>query len=391
MARRGQVTPQPGTPGTAYAGVPTTAPTSDPYHNADGTWIDAGVTTDANGVTSKNYNPGQPADVVQTYGTGGAIAAKAESAIGDAYNFAAGDPRGQKEAYDAAGKAYQDLGSNVQGQYNGLDTKIQGYFGAADADLAAQRANPATQQEQAFRLAQGAARQPTKEEGYADYLAGTIQDPTKQESLAANDTYGGNLTDVEQLYQERKGGNDPAAAYEDSRAQRAIDNRAAAGGGYNSGAGIRNVSDYYANVGAQRSNQLASLAGASSSAAGQRAGYRENLASGADTSRLNVNNAYGQAGQGADSSRLAVNNAVTNASQGASKEQSDYFSGVSKQSSDLAFSKAGISKDLGDKAIEAYKNGQVASIQAYLAKAGVDAKALQALNESLNTAVKLGA
>lgn len=345
----------------------------------------------------------------------------------DAYNWASGNPQGQKDAYQKAGQSYGDLGTNVQNQYGNLNDLTQSYFSgttnqtkqkqsdqrlnqleakrkantASDAELTElaglqknahssgytqdpttgqwtapaggnpsavaadangpispdqalkdQVANKSTQLQDYYKFMQGQAGKPTNEEDFYSGIKGSY----------------GDLTNEETLYNERKSGTDPAAAYEDKRATEALDAAAAARGGYNSGAALRSTSDYYSNVGAQRSKQLADLAAGADSSRSKKLGDYEGAASGADTSRNQVNTTLGTAASGA------------------SKEQSDYYSGISNQATKLAADKAGISQDILAKGIEAYQSGQVASIDAYLAKAGVDAKTIAAFNQTLNAA-----
>ena len=346
----------------------------------------------------------------------------------DAYNWAAGNPKGQKDAYQQAGQGYSNLGSNVQNQYGNLNDLSQSYYSGttnqtkqsqSDARLnqleAKRKATDGTQisdaelnelstlQQQAYKngytqdkstgqwtapaggnptanaadangpispdqaLKNQTANQSTQLQDYYKYMQGQAGQQTNQEQFYSGikGSYG-DLTNEETLYNERKGGNDPAAAYQDQRATQALDNAAAARGGYNSGAALRSTSDYYANANAQRSQQLAQLAG------------------GADASRATKLSGYENAAGGADTSRANVNNSLGNAASGASKEQSDYYSGISNQATKLAADKAGISQDILSKGIEAYQSGQVASIDAYLAKAGVDAKAIAAFNSTLS-------
>lgn len=428
--------PARGRAGTAYA---PSDPNDPQAYQTNGVYSTGNLQQLPSGGYGAWYAPGQTHDVIKTYGTGGSLAAGAWNFAGDAYNWASGNPRGQKEAYDAAAKGYQDLGNTAGQMYRNLNTESQGYYDPAWAAYRDQQNNRSTQQGDYYSYMQGqaagptndetalgafkdAAGRPTAEEDYLGYARDAAGRPTNAENSLdyfknnrLNDTYGTQLSDVEQLYNERKGGYDPAAAYEDQRATDALNTQFAARGGYNSGAGIRSIGDYYSNVGAQRSKQLADLAGQSSSAAVNRANYREGLANdyfsqsqGADTSRLAVNNAYGEASSRAgasrrdvneaygtaanraDASRNQVNTTLGNAATGASKEQSDYYGGLTDNATKLASQQAGIDSDLGSKAIEAYKSGQVASIQAYLAKAGVDAKAIQAFTDSLKTVVDVG-
>lgn len=65
---------------------------------------------------------------------------------------------------------------------------------------------------------------------------------------------------LDQWFNERASGTDPAYEYETKRGLTSLDNAAAARGGYNGGASMQQDSDYLANMGAQREGQLDSLA-----------------------------------------------------------------------------------------------------------------------------------
>lgn len=105
------------------------------------------------------------------------------------------------------------------------------------------------------------------------YSKGALDDFTK--SL-------GDSTYSEQRYKQMSTGQDPAAAYQDSRALKALDRRAAAGGYFNSGGGMRLNADYLSNVGAQRSQQLSALAGQADESRLGAYGLRSNMSSGMD-------------------------------------------------------------------------------------------------------------
>lgn len=148
-----------------------------------------------------------------------------------------------------------------------------------------------------------------------------LSGPGASENLYNSQTYGRGPTDVEQLYSERKGGNDPAAAYQDQRATEQINNQLAARGRYNSGPGVREISDYLANANAQRSQQLAGLSEASSGAAGQRAGYMAGLAGQTDQNRLSATSLRGQLAQNADSMNLQGRNYLGGLASGVDSNQ----------------------------------------------------------------------
>lgn len=162
---------------------------------------------------------------------------------------------------------------------------------------------------------------PGQQQAYFDYMKGQV----------------GGLTNEEQLYNERKSGNDPAAAYQDQRATDQINKQLAARGRFNSGPGVRQVSDYLANANFQRSQQLASLAG------------------------------------GADNSRLGLDNAYNNAASGASGEQSKYFKDLTTGYQNANQSMADTFGHFADEGEQAYRDGQMAKYEAQLAASGVDA------------------
>lgn len=161
-------------------------------------------------------------------------------------------------------------------------------------------------------------------------------------------------TNQEDLYNARKGGTDPAAAYEDQRATEQINTQLAARGRFNSGSGVRQVSDYLANANAQRSHDLGLLAG------------------------------------GADSSRNALNTTYGGAAKGASGEQSDYFNGVMDSSQKLAQAKADTFGHYSDRGSDQYSAGQWAKIEAQLQKSGVDAATIAQLKKDIGSGIKLG-
>lgn len=69
---------------------------------------------------------------------------------------------------------------------------------------------------------------------------------------------------LESWFNMRAGGNDPAYEYAMRRGGDSIDTRMSAGGSFNSGARAQQLSDYAANMGAQRMGQLDALAGGAS-------------------------------------------------------------------------------------------------------------------------------
>lgn len=69
---------------------------------------------------------------------------------------------------------------------------------------------------------------------------------------------------LENWFNRRASGTDPAYEYTMGRGMDAIDNRMAAGGSFNSGARGQQLSDFGANMGAQRMSSLDSLAGGAS-------------------------------------------------------------------------------------------------------------------------------
>lgn len=69
---------------------------------------------------------------------------------------------------------------------------------------------------------------------------------------------------LENWFNARASGTDPAYEYAMDRGMDSIDDRMAAGGSFNSGARGRQISDFAANMGAQRLGQLDALAGGAS-------------------------------------------------------------------------------------------------------------------------------
>jgi hypothetical protein len=69
---------------------------------------------------------------------------------------------------------------------------------------------------------------------------------------------------LQQWFGERANGTDPAYEYTTGRGIKALDNAAAARGGFNGGASMQQDSDYLANMGAQRQGQLDTLAAGAS-------------------------------------------------------------------------------------------------------------------------------
>jgi hypothetical protein len=228
----------------------------------------------------------------------------------------------QKAGYRQAATDYGNIGAGAKNDFGYLSKKANSQFDPAWAAYKAQQGN-----------------RPGQQQNYFDQLGAYANGPT----------------DTETLYNERKSGNDPAAAYEDQRAIAAINNQLAARGGYNSGAGTRLISDYLANAGAQRSQQLAGLAGA------------------ADQSRLGLENAYGSAAAGA------------------SGEESKYFGDLTNEATTIGGKQAGITSELGTAGIQANTEGKIAAVQAQLAAAGVDAQTIQAITNNLLAAAKTGA
>lgn len=223
-----------------------------------------------------------------------------------------------------------------------------------DQAILNQQANRPTQLQDYYAMlnAHGA---PTQQQDYYNYITGQV----------------GKNTNTEDLYNARKGGYDPAAEYEDARAVKAINDQAAARGGYNSGASTRAINDYYANVGAQRSHDLASLAGA------------------ADAGRSGLYSAYGNAANSAGGAESDYYNLLGHAAGGASGEESDYYRGLTSAATDIARGKAGIVQDTAAAAGKVFSDAQFEKIQAELKKAGVDVSQIKNDKESLQTIISL--
>lgn len=301
-------------------------------------------------------------DYALTIGTGGLYGA-GKLAYDKAY---AGPAQEQKQGYYTAGQQSAQLGQQQRDWYQQQGQQALGYFSGANDTVATPRVgvggdswanhggagnigqmftlsrNPNAPLSPDQALMNQANNRPTQQQDYFNFMKGQA----------------GQQTNQEQLYNERKNGTDPAAAYQDQRAIDAINQQLAARGRYNSGPGVRQVSDYEANINAQRAQQLASLAG------------------GADSSRLGLDTAYGTAASGA------------------SGEQSKYFGDLTGAAQNLAQAKADTFGHYSDQAGQAYSQGQLAQIEANLAASGVDAATIHQFMTDLGSvtggAVKLG-
>jgi hypothetical protein len=113
--------------------------------------------------------------------------------------------------------------------------------------------------------------------GFKGYAPGAgrqdPRDPASQEvaknRIAARGAPGGGGTEsgggiLENWFNARATGTDPASEYAMKRGMNAIDDRMSAGGSFNSGVRGQQISDYAANVEAQRMGQLDALAGGAS-------------------------------------------------------------------------------------------------------------------------------
>lgn len=197
---------------------------------------------------------------------------------------------------------------------------------ASGPDAVAQRyqqrqAGPQTGMLDAYAQREMQAGIPGASKSVFDSSNGMLSQPGYSENLFNADKYGTGQTDVEQLFAQRRDGSDPAAAYMDQRAMEAINNQLAARGRFNSGPGVRQISDYLANANAQRSQQLAGLAQASSTAAGQRANYRSALAGQTDSSRLQATGLRGQLANASDSINLQGRNYLGGLASGVDSNQ----------------------------------------------------------------------
>jgi hypothetical protein len=258
----------------------------------------------------------------------------------------------QKAAYQEAGDSSAKLGSEQRDWYGQQGQQALSYFSGGDYaygnggtagdparggyDYAAAHGLPSPAANRPISpdqaLINQANNRPQQQQQYFDYMKGQA----------------GGLTNQEQLYNERKGGYDPAQAYEDQQATQQINRQLAARGMYNSTGGVRQITDYQANIGAQRSKALA------------------DLASGADTSRLGLDQAYG------------------GAAQGASGEESKYFNDLTNNSTNLANDKASVFQHYSDLGGSAYQQGKAAQIEAILAMRNVDpASRQQMVNDIL--------
>lgn len=104
--------------------------------------------------------------------------------------------------------------------------------------------------------------------GGHDYTTGPPAKKTtsQQQPTAAPNPYGTESGPgiLESWFNQRAAGTDPAYEYAMRRGGDAIDSRMAAGGSYNSGARGQQLSDFAANMAAQRMGQLDTLAGGAS-------------------------------------------------------------------------------------------------------------------------------
>lgn len=219
----------------------------------------------------------------------------------------------------------------------------------ADDALRNQMRNPSMYQRNFYNQMTQPGARPTQQQTYFDYMQGQVGDPTNLESL----------------YSERKAGGNQYEDYEDKRATDAINRAMAARGGFNSGNARRGITDYYANVGAQRDRDLASLAGA------------------ADASRLGLSNAYGGSASGASGEQRGYFSDVGDAARGASGEQSDYYKSLTSGAFDLSKAKADLYADFAARGGQAYSEGELANIEAKLAAAGVDAATIKAFMQDV--------
>ncbi len=310
---------------------------------------------------------------------------KTKQYAGDAFNSAGnagagfyesfwGKPaRDQKNAIHNAGQTELGFGQDAQNYYTGQNQQIQSdYYGKAQSDLDAYRAYGSFGKNEATQLKQADSNKPTQAQDFYTQLqdtGGSHQQQDYYDYLNGGKT---DLTNQETLYNERKDGSDPAAAYMDQRATEGIDRALAARGGYANTAGERQIGDYYANANAQRSQQLAGLA------------------AGADTSRLGKNSALGQASAGASGEQKSYYDQLGGAANSASTEQSDfnkyktgmskdidtgvadYFKTLSGSSTALAKAQADTQTELAKAGGQALSQAQIAALQAELAAAGVD-------------------
>lgn len=267
------------------------------------------------------------------------------------YNYLYGDPaKQQKDGYTQAGNSASALGNEMQDYYKQQGRQAMNFYGgnygkapptppkqagagtrvgsgspggaAGAAAHAAATGGPSSDYYGVLdALNDQRANRPEQQQQYFEYMNGQV----------------GKLTNEEELYNARKSGNDPAAAYEDQRATENINKQLAARGRFNSGPGVRQVSDYLANANAQRSHQLAELAG------------------GADSSRLSRDNAYGESAKGA------------------SGEESKYFNDITSGYQTANDAMASTFGHFSDEGSQAYMDGKKAQMDARLAAQGVDA------------------
>lgn len=286
--------------------------------------------------------------------------------LSEPYKYLYQDPANQqKNAYQTAGDSAAALGTSQRDYETAQGNQALSYFSGPQAPTGprpttarwtgedgkpvAQNQLPWDKQQAAYQAGKNGPvspdqalmnmtnNRPTQQQDYFNFMGDQAHKNTNQEDL----------------YNARKNGTDPAAAYEDQRATEQINTQLAARGRFNSGSGVRQVSDYLANAGAQRSKQLAALAG------------------GADQSRLGMDTAYGTSARGA------------------SGEQSDYFGNVMDSSQKLAQAKADTFGHYSDRGSDQYSAGQWAKIEAQLQKSGVDAATIAQLKKDVGGGIEL--
>lgn len=313
----------------------------------------------------------------------------------------------QKKGLKDLSKNWQAAGANQRDWYGNQGAGIDSMFGQTERDINDFRnTDPTDRLTDIYTDAQyggnsdgsilGLATKDIRPKQKQDYYDKLQNDPSlraHQQEDYYNFLNGGRegLTNQEQLYSERRSGGDPAAQYEDQRAVEAINRQLAARGGYANSQGERQITDYYANAGAQRSKQLA------------------DLAAGADTSRLGKNSQLGAAAQGASGETSDYAKQLGEGAAGASQEAADWnkfkvdlasqigeqqekhFTDLINSDQTLANHRAEIAAKMTELGGAAMSDAQKEAFAAELAALGVDAQKIKDIMGALGGIAKAGA
>lgn len=164
------------------------------------------------------------------------------------------DPGAVANPYAAAPAAARAVGGNATFRSGGRVIPMQD----------PSKISPAGAKIQADTLATMAARYNPAKPLAASSAGDSVTAPTDPISSAPPTGTESGPGILESWFQKRASGTDPAYEYSLGRGMDAIDSRMAAGGSFNSGARGQQLSDFGANMGAQREARLDSLAGGAS-------------------------------------------------------------------------------------------------------------------------------